>query len=297
MLSTKSKILIASNSSRNRQRLLSKLVTMRYSASCASATDVMKAQGGLRVTRPDLVLFDLSCEPIDDALPLSRQFAERLKCPILYSIDPSKIEQFQSQQIQDQRSDLNYITQSSTPHELELAISHRILQASMARASAARRQEKWAFQALSIIAEKSLPYDQAMASVLGILATSLDACCCVLAKNEDTKHLRELVAVGTKGEAETERCNRLSDDTLARMEDLPYLRPQIFKISKMKIAPEEYQNLWSPSSAIITSIAPPGSSKAFLCIWHRSPHAFTASEEAIASFTAVISGLIRARSV
>ncbi len=287
MSKSKSRILIASNSQKNRHHLLGQLVKLNYPTSCMTAAEAINRKSTLRVTRPDIILFDLSDESIGAATSISSSFALHLDCPVLYVINSWDSREYRSLNSGTPGDKICYVSKNATPHELELSIENRILKSIAEGYATARQHEKWSFEAMASALGQPSNLEETLSGVLGILGAALDASCAVVRQDALTGVMHELASSGTRNEHLHHREKRLSHQTMNWIEKFPYLHPQQIKNTKINIDIFDEELLWMPRSAIITNIAPVNAQKTALCTWSEAPRQFSESEIHVASMAAI----------
>jgi hypothetical protein len=272
------KILVATDSEKQKRRLMGYLVEAGYRTHCASASELLKSPTGLRVTPPDLVILDLENEQFAEILQQSAKYAKRHGCHILYSLDPRNIKAFKTQSAD---ADLPYIANNCGSHELELGIEVLRLKAAMDRDARERRREQWALQAMSFIAQRSETQENTLDGIVGIVATALDAACSVMTKDARSEAYQNIASAGA------------SPEEIKKITTRPTTKNMAITSAGGAGTKSEYPTPepWRPVAKLVAQITSAPSNPSFLFVWSDAPRTFSDVERTLVSVAAVYSGL------
>ncbi len=272
------KILIASDSEKQKRRLMAGLVASGYRTQSMPASELLKNHGNLGVTTPDLVILDLDSQKFDEEYPLSTQYAKRHGCHILYSLDPRDIKSFNSNHA---GAELTYVTNNCTQHELELGIELLRLKTTLEKDSRERRREQWALQALNCISQRSETQENTLDGIVGIVATTLDASCCVMKKDAFSDYYHDLASAGASRE-DMRKINLRVDTKKSANGNAPTT-----DLGSTRTGPGP----WNPPAKLVARIASRTPAPAFLCVWSDQPRQFSDIERTVVSVAALYSGM------
>ena len=272
------KILIAADSERQKTRLLEYLSVIGYRANCTSATELLKNQSNQNFTAPDCLVLALDHKNFNHQVQLAIEYAKRNTCQILYSIDPRDIKNLKSA---EETQGVPYVLNTCGPHELELGLEVLRLRGALDVYARDERREHWALEALSYMSQRADTRESTLDGIVGIVATALDAACCIMKKDAITNSYHDVAFAGAEPDDIKKLTQRASKAKFAN-EALPeHIAETSLKRPK----------LWEPAAKLVTPIVYRATLPAFVCVWSNHPRQFSEAERTLVAVAAAYSGM------